>query len=309
MHIQWYPGHMHKAAKAIRENLHEVDWFIELIDARIPYSGENPMIEEIRRDKPVLKLLTKCDLADPKLTQQWRQHWKETRDIDSREISVSGDNAALGIKQYAQTQFAAKLERKALVRAFVVGIPNVGKSTLINNLLGRKVAKTGNEAAVTKHQQTVDLGDGVLLIDTPGMLWPNIRNRFSGYRLGITGGIKDTVLDYEFLAEELLAYLVSRYPELLMQRYELSEDQLPSPEDDMYPLMTHIAKRRGTLISGGRPDVDRLSKILIHEFRSGEIGRATLETPAMIETELAEVERLEAEKAAKKAARKSKKRH
>lgn len=305
MKLQWFPGHMHKAQKAIREQISQIDLMIEIVDARIPASSENPMIEEIRGARPVFKIMSKSDLADPAFTAMWQAHWREQRGIDSITISPSELHKHHKIKQYAVETFATKIARKETVNALVVGIPNVGKSTLINTITGRKIARTGNEPAVTTTQQRIDLGDGVVLIDTPGMLWPNIDNPASGYRLGITGGIKDTVLDYAVLAEELLDFLIQYYPDLLCAHFGLARTDLPPAEHDVFPLIEQIAKKRGAIMSGGRVNMDRIAKLIIHDYRSGQMGRISLETPSMIAAERERV-RLEQEaKARRKAERKA----
>jgi ribosome biogenesis GTPase A len=309
MQLQWYPGHMHKAAKEIRQSLSQVDMFIEIVDARIPYSSENPMIEEIRGDKTALKILTKSDLADPELTEIWQQDMAKNRGLRSHAVSFHQPQSILKIKSICRELFAHKLEKKQQIHALVVGIPNVGKSTIINILAGRQVAKTGNEPAVTKHQQKILLDNGVTLVDTPGMLWPNVENYRSGERLGITGAMKDTVLDYELLAEQLLEYCIRFYSGLLKERYNLV---LPALEGEFPPqvfqdLLKQLAKQRGAILAGGRVDIDRISKILVHEFREGSIGRITLETPEMRDVELRAVEIRRAEKLAKKEAKKASK--
>ncbi len=297
MAIQWFPGHMHKARKQIEEVLPQVDVIIEVLDARIPFSSENPMIAEIRGEKPSLKILNKADMADSTTTDLWLSEIKRRAGQDA--IAIQLDSSDLQ-KKIIERCYALLPQRnnKPAPTALIAGIPNVGKSTLINRLAGRTVAKTGNEPAVTQSQQRVGLADGFQLLDTPGMLWAKVRNESSGYRLALTGAIKDTALDHGDVAYFAAAALSSLYPEALKVRYEL--EQLPEQEID---LLQAIGARRGCLGSGGDVNFDKVAKVLFTDFRSGKLGRLTLETPEMVRVEMIETERLEAERAAKKEAR------
>ena len=299
--IQWYPGHMHKAIKEISETLSDVDVFIELLDARIPFSSQNPMLNELRGAKPSIKLLTKSDLADPVITKEWVQKLSANNDNLIQVVTTKHPHQIKQLTGVCAKMFQHRDRLLKQVTAMVVGIPNVGKSTIINILSNRSIAKTGDEAAITKMQQRIPLSSGVVLLDTPGVLWPKVENPQSGYRLAATGAIKDTAYTHEDVSWFLAQSLMRRYPDLIRDRYKFSEET-----DDPMDFLHHIGRQRGCLKSGARIDIDRVSKILINEFRSGAIGAITLETPQMIEQEWLEVERLREEKAEKKAQRKQK---
>lgn len=293
MAIQWYPGHMHKAQKEVRETASQIDMYIEVIDARLPYSSLNPLITELRGNKPSIKVFTKTDLADPELTTVWRDYFEQQDGVKT--LLVSPDTPT-------KANFLPDLCRKMLpdtkdfitINAMILGIPNVGKSTLINTIAGRAIAKTGNEPAVTKGQQKINLRNGIMLWDTPGMLWPKVENDNGSYRLGVSGAIKDTAMEYEDIAFYAISYLAKAYPELLKKRYQLEE----ICETELQNLAA-IAKRRGCVAAGGRADYHKVSELLIRELRSGQIGNITFETPEMIELELIEVEEIKAAKAEK----------
>ncbi len=300
MQIQWYPGHMHKAAKEIRQRLPAIDLVIEVLDARIPFSSENPMIHELRRDKPCIKVLAKSDLADPEKTSQWQAYMERERGVKTLAVTTDAPEKMRQLTTLASRLAERRSDDPRPINALIMGIPNVGKSTLINTLAGRTVARTGNEPAVTKAQQRIELDDRLVLYDTPGMLWPNVENRNSGYRLAVTGAVKDTAMEYEDVAWFAAEFLLDAYPERLLERYEL--DELPGSEND---LLDAIGRRRGCLMGGGHVDFDKASRLLLTDLRSGKLGPLTLETPQMMEKELVELERIRAEKAAKREARKA----
>lgn len=294
MAIQWYPGHMHKARKEIIEALPKIDLVIEVLDARIPFSSENPVITQVRsRDgytKPCIKVLSKTDLADPEITQLWCDHFEKEKSVKVMPISITQDKLAQRLISQTRKLFPDRADSKP-IRAMIMGIPNVGKSSLINALAGRTIAKVGNEPAVTKRQQRIDIGDGIVLSDTPGILWPKVENQHSAYRLASTGAIKDTAMDYPDVAYFLLEYLFQAYPEALLTRYELSS--LPrSPIE----FLDAIGAKRGCLRGGGQVDLNKISTLFIHEIRGAQLGNMSFETPAMMEKELAEVEVAKAEK-------------
>ncbi|OUR64869.1 ribosome biogenesis GTPase YlqF [Methylophaga sp. 42_25_T18] len=301
MAIQWYPGHMHKASKELKKILSQVDIFIEVLDARLPYSSENPMLAEIRGDKPCIKILNKSDLADPVLTQEWQDYLEQEQSVKTIALTAQQPDRTMDILDLCHKMLPGKSQSVKNIQALIMGIPNVGKSTLINTLAGRQIARTGNEPAVTKLQQRIKLDKGIVLVDTPGMLWPNLENRHTGYRLAVTGAIKETAVDNSDIAFYAIAYLSKHYPDFVKTRYELTE----LPEGELEILET-IGAKRGCLRAGGQVDLERVSKILLTEFRSMMLGRITLETPAMMERELIELEQSRADKAAKKAARKQK---
>ncbi|GKT12175.1 MAG: ribosome biogenesis GTPase A [Thiomicrorhabdus sp.] len=294
MAIQWFPGHMHKAQKEVREIFNQVDVFIEVLDARIPFSSQNPMIEDIRGDKPTIKILNKTDLADPIKTEAW-QAYLEQED----QVKTLAFNSQVGDKREQMISMIKKLVPEKIdsvktIHALIIGIPNVGKSTLINNITGRTIAKTGNEPAVTKNQQRIKLEEGITLIDTPGMLWPNIENANSGYRLAITGGIKETAFELPDVASYAAEYLLAAYPNELKERFNLKA--LPHTDIDF---LEAIGRQRGCLRSGGMVDLDKISRIFIVEFRDMVLGPMTLETPEMMLEEFKVVKKQRALKEAK----------
>ena len=290
---------MHKAQKEMKERLPQVDLLIEVLDARIPFSSENPAIANLRGDKPCIKVLSKSDLADPDKTALWQAYLEQERGVKT---------IATTTEQPAKMKEIIALCRKMLpekdagiknINTMIVGIPNVGKSTLINTLSERIIAKTGNEPAVTKAQQRINLGSGIILFDTPGILWPKIENPNSGYRLAVSGAIKDTVTDYEDIGFFAAEYLIGAYPDLLKERFSL--DDIPQTELEFLEM---AAAKRGALKAGGRVNLHKISEVLINELRSGKLGRITLETPEMIEQEKIQVAKEQEKKQADKAARK-----
>lgn len=289
MAINWFPGHMHKARKEIAEVMPNVDLIIEVLDSRIPFSSENPLVPALRGDTPCLKILNKSDLADPEITQQWLAHLEKEKGIK-----------AIALTQQQPEQIRALLDTCVKIvpnrggdykplRALILGIPNVGKSTLINTLAGRIIAKTGNEAGVTKMQQRIKLDNNIILHDTPGFLWPKLTPEACGFRLAITGAIKDTVIDHEEVAMFAAEYFLEAYPELLKARFQLSE----LPDSDI-ELMDAIGRQRGCLRRGGIADLNKVASLLLNEFRTATIGRISLETPDMVIRE-AEEELIKAE--------------
>ncbi|WP_333003971.1 ribosome biogenesis GTPase YlqF [Vibrio coralliilyticus] len=301
--IQWFPGHMHKARKEIEEAIPQVDVIIEVLDARIPFSSENPMISEIRGEKPVVKVLNKRDLADPELTQLWIEHFEKEHNVKAMAITTSSTQEVNKILELCRKLAPHREEIGKNIRTMIMGIPNVGKSTIINTLAGRTIAVTGNQPAVTRRQQRINLQNGIVLSDTPGILWPKVENPHSGFRLAATGAVKDTAMEYEEVAFYTVEYLAKAYPERLKERYQIEE----MPESDI-ELMEEIGRRRGALRSGGRVDLHKCSEILLHELRNGTLGQITLELPEMITKELVEVEIEATRKAEEKAKKKEERR-
>ncbi|RLA21455.1 MAG: ribosome biogenesis GTPase YlqF [Gammaproteobacteria bacterium] len=299
MQIQWYPGHMHKAQKEIKEILPNVDLIIEVLDARLPFSSENPMIASLRGDKPCVKILNKSDLADPVITAQWQLYLEQEKNVKTLALSIEKADKLKQLSTLCRKLVPNKGDNVRSLNCLIMGIPNVGKSTLINALAERAIAKTGNEPAVTKTQQRINLRNGIILIDTPGLLWSNVENKNSGYRLAVTGAIKDTAVVYADIADFAAELLLEFYPENIKMRYQI--EALPYRS---YELLELIGKKRGCLSGGGHIDFDKTGKLFIGEIRSGALGRITLETPEMMEKELAELAIIREEKAAKKAARK-----
>jgi ribosome biogenesis GTPase A len=294
MAINWFPGHMHKARKEIKQVMPQMDLIIEVLDARIPFSSENPLVPSLRGDKPLIKVLNKRDLADPEITRQW-QNWLE-KERGVLTLTHNQRNEALGILKLAQEMTPDHDRQKSALRVMILGIPNVGKSTIINTLAGRPAAKTGNEPAVTRAQQAIKLPDNILLYDTPGFLWPKLSPEACGYRLAVTGAIRSSVLDFEDVALFEAEFLRQAYPELIKTRYGF--DELPV---DGLAVMDGIAAKRRFFGRGGIPDLHKVSEVLLNEFRAGTLGRVSLETPAMAEQEAEEAARDAAEKAEQEA--------
>jgi len=301
MKIQWFPGHMHKAGKEIKESLPEIDILIEVLDARLPFSSANPLLSELRGEKPCIKILNKADLADPARTEQWQKYLEQEEGVKTLAITALETDKAQKVVELCRKIIPHKTTNTKVIHALIMDIPNVGKSTLINALAGRTIAKTGNEPAVTKRQQRIDLHNGIILHDTPGMLWPNLENYNTGYRLATTGAIKDTALKHDDVASFAGEFLLQHYPDALTQRYQI--ESLPQTD---YELSQIIGKKRGCLRTGGHVDLDKVAKILLAEIRDGSLGRLTLETPEMMQKELAELAILREKKAAKKSKRKDK---
>lgn len=301
--IQWFPGHMNKARNEIKEIMPEMDVVIEVIDARIPYSSENPMVAALRGQKPVIKILNKADLADPHQTQAWIEYLESQDQVKAIACDDNKSSEVKRIVQICKQLMPNKVGTGRQIKVLIMGIPNVGKSTLINSLAGRSIAKTGDEPAVTKSQQLIKIDDDIMLYDTPGMLWPKIENPNSGYRLAATGGIKDTAFDFDDVAGYTAEYLIQAYPELLKERYKVAD--LPQTDWEFFDV---AGRNRGLLKKGGVVDTYRMSEILVNELRSGTLGRITLETPKMREEELLLVEEIRAQAEAKKEAKLEEKR-
>ncbi|WP_375216525.1 MULTISPECIES: ribosome biogenesis GTPase YlqF [Parageobacillus] len=281
MTIQWFPGHMAKAKREVQEKLKLIDIVFELLDARIPLSSRNPMIHEILGNKPRIVLLNKADMADETVTEQWIAYF-ERQQLHALAIDAQ---TGTGIKQIVAASKEmlkdkfAKMAAKGIknprpMRALIVGIPNVGKSTLINRLAGRNIAKTGDKPGVTKAQQWIKVGKEMELLDTPGILWPKFEDEEVGLKLATTGAIKDTILNLQDVAVYALNFLKQHYPERLKERYSL--DDIPG---EIVALFDAIGKRRGCLVSGGAVDYDKVSEIVLHDIRTEKLGRLSFETP------------------------------
>lgn len=283
--IQWFPGHMAKTRRLMKESLPQVDIIINLLDARIPISSENPEIESIIGQKPMLTLLSKTSLADPNITSKWKAYYaKKMRNclfIDS--ITGSGINEIMPKIQEILSDKLDRYEQKGMggrnIKAMIVGIPNSGKSSLINRLAGAKKARVENRPGVTLTKQWVPTSIGLSLMDMPGVLWPKFDDRTIGENLAITGAIKDSILDTESIAIALCARLMKLYPQLLCDRYKLRPEDIRDGVKD-YEVFEAVGRRRGFLISGGEVNYERTASTLLEEFRSAKIGRITLETPA-----------------------------
>ena len=280
MNIQWYPGHMTKTRRQIEADLKQVDAVCEILDARIPVSSRNPDIDSICGSKPRIVVLNRMDLADPAVTKAWCAFFRSkgmaviaTDCKTKRGISEFEPAVRLACKEKIQRDAARRMNRP--VRVMVVGIPNVGKSTLINQISGRKGAKAENRPGVTRGKQWVTVNGGLQLLDTPGILWPKFEDPEVGMMLAYTGAVKEGVIDLEELACRLMRLLWTRYPETLRQRYGLEAQ----PDATGYELLEQAGKKRGYLLARGEIHTERMAKVLVDEFRSGKLGRFSLEVP------------------------------
>ena len=281
--IQWYPGHMTKARRAMEADLKLVDAVCELLDARIPYASRNPDIDALCRNKPRLVILNRADMADPAMTRRWSEAFRarglmtlETDSKSRRGISRFGP-AVRELLSGKLAQYSAKGQVGRTLRVMVVGIPNVGKSTLINAVSGRKGARAENRPGVTRGKQWVTVDQGLELLDTPGILWPRFEDMQVGRHLAYTGAVKEQVVDQEELAAGLMSLLAERYPAVLSERYGI-DCAGRSP----WELLEAAGRRRGFLVSGGEVDLERSCRMILEEFRNGRLGRFTLETPQLL---------------------------
>lgn len=276
MPIQWFPGHMASARKKAAEAMAAIDVVIEVTDARLPEASSNPMIAELRRfrNRPCLKLLNKSDLADPAVTRAWMDFYNRQPGVKAVAISAKSAAEVARIPALCRQLAPHRDDGVKPLRMIIMGIPNVGKSTLMNALLKRKVAKVGDEPAVTKHQQTLDLGPGMTLTDTPGMMWPKIEFDSDGYMLAASHAIgRNAVIDEE-VAAFLADILLKRYAPLVAARYRLQTAGLDGPG-----LVEAVGRRRGCLVKGGGLDLEKAAQILLQDYRDGTLGRISLETP------------------------------
>lgn len=263
---------MHKAKKEIAEAVRRIDVVIEVLDARLPASSENPVLKALRAEKPCIKILNKSDLADPVVTDLWLAHFKAQKGVTALAISADRKGEVNGLPDLCR-RFVTVSETRNL-KAMVVGIPNVGKSTLINTLAGRKVARVGDKPAITRHQQRIALKNKVDLFDTPGILWPNQEDEAAAFRLAATGAIGDAAMEHQDVAWFAAGYLLKNYEEMLKERYKLAE-----LTDDPLFLLEEIGRRRGCLRRGGVIDLHKASEIFLNELKGGQIGRISMELP------------------------------
>ena len=298
MPIQWFPGHMHTTRKAMHKRLPDIDVVIELLDARLPGSSHNPLLAELTRGKPALKLLNKQDLADPEITALWLAHYNGQP--DTRALAMDAHVAAPARPLIEACRALAPLRGGMVkpVRVMVCGIPNVGKSTLINTLAGQRSAKTGDEPGITKLEQKITLDSDFYLFDTPGMLWPRIAVEQVGYHLAASGGIGRNAYDEEEVAMALLASVRERYADRLRARYKL--DDFTGATDE--GLLAALARQRGGLRAGGQVNLQKAAEIAINDFRSGAWGRLSLETPAQFAQWLAAARAQDAQRQADRSA-------
>lgn len=285
MNIQWYPGHMTKAKRMMQENLKLVDVIVELVDARIPFSSKNPDMNNLVKQKPRIIAINKIDLGDPQVIDQWKVWYKSQGYgvVTINSVNGKGINQLLDLTRSACKEIVERDKKRGRIfrpiRAMVVGIPNVGKSTFINKLVGKSSAKTGNKPGVTKGKQWIKLKKDVELLDTPGVLWPKFENKTIAENIAFIGSIKDDILDTYTLAVRLADVFAKRYDGVLEGRYKV--ESIKEMEGDA--IIAAIAERRGFKKSGNTLDLDRAALLLIDEFRSGKLGKITLEVPADIE--------------------------
>ena len=281
MTIQWFPGHMAKARREVEEKLKLVDFVMELVDARAPLSSQNPMLQQVLQTKAKMVVLMKKDLADHQVTKEWVDYFKAAH-IPAAAINV---NDKADIKQVIQLakdlgkEKMDKLLKKGIqprpARAMIIGIPNVGKSTLINRLANKKIAKTGDRPGITKQQLWIKVKKDFELLDTPGILWPKFEDEMVGYRLAAIGTIKDQLLSLQDITAFVINYMQQNYPKLIEERYHIDRDM-----EDMWEIFEVIGKQRGALESGGNVNFDKVSDIVLRDLRTGRLGNITLESPS-----------------------------
>lgn len=274
--IQWFPGHMHKTRKLIKENLKKVDVVIEILDARVPVSSSNPIIDELTGDKPRVVVLNKSDLADKKVTEMWKTYFQSLGEkrLPVEVSSKTKENLNAIVRGCQTLCTGAKWIERRPVRAMIVGIPNVGKSTVINALAGRRKAAVGNKPGLTRDMQRLNVSDRLQIYDTPGILWPKFEDQDIGFKLALLGSIKDSILILDEISIKGLEYMVQHYPERIRERYKIED--LP---EDTVELIELIGRKRGCLISGGAIDYEKAINLFLLDLRGGKLGRFSLETP------------------------------
>lgn len=285
MTIQWFPGHMAKTRKLIQENLKGIDVVVEILDARIPLSSRNPLIDDLVKGKDRLVVLNKADLADDKKTREWIEYFDSQEDTKAVQINALKDSKNIKkiIKDNIEILTKEKREKKLkkgiksfAIRIMIVGIPNAGKSTFINSLIGKQSTRVGNKPGVTRGKQWVKLDNEIEIMDTPGILWPKFEDPEAGLKLALTGAIKDEVFHFEPSSITLIDYLKNNYPEQLKERYKLSDEEVNM---EAPAVAQRIGEKRGCLLKGGAVDLGKTASIIITEFRKGSLGRVTLESP------------------------------
>lgn len=276
-HINWYPGHMKKTKELIKENLKLVDVVIELLDARLPLSSKNPVIDELINQKKRIVLLNKSDLSDQNITKDWMGYFESKAIIAIPMNSMNGQGLKNLYNKLEQISkgINEKSVRKKPLRVMIVGIPNVGKSSLINRIAGKKSAKTGNKPGVTKGKQWINMKGNIQLLDTPGILWPKFEDKEIGLKLAYVGSIKDEILDLSEVALKFIEFLLHNYPDKLKERYKLDHIEGQEPIE----ILDEICTKRGFILSGGRIDYDRAAKTIMDEYRTGKIGNISIERP------------------------------
>ena len=281
MEIQWYPGHMAKTRRMIAEQLKNVDAVCQILDARIPRSSQDPDVDGLTAGKPRLVVLNRADQADREATRAWAAHFKEAgwavleTDARSGAGTAKFPAAVRALLADKLRAYAEKGQAGRVVRVMILGIPNVGKSTFINQVAKKKTARTEDRPGVTRSKQWIPVDPSLELLDTPGMLWPKFEDQTVGFRLACTGAVRDEIVDLEELASRLMAYLGKHYPQALLERYKVEAEEA----DSGYDLLMKAGRKRGFLLRGGEVDTERMAHILLDEFRGGKLGRFTLEEP------------------------------
>lgn len=281
--VQWFPGHMAKTRRLIKESLSMVDAVTEILDARIPLSSRNPEIEQITAGKPRIILLNKCDVADERITREWINYF-ERKGFTALPVDCRSGKGLGAYRPAVRKVLAEKIksnEQKGMagksLRVMVVGIPNTGKSSFINRMAGKNRAQVADRPGVTRHNQWFNIGNGIELLDTPGVLWPKFDDPSVGDKLAFIGSVKDTVLDSETMAVRLIDVLKKEYPNTLLQRYKING--IDFAETESFEILELLGKKRGMLISGGEIDTERASVTLLDEYRAGKLGKISMETP------------------------------
>jgi ribosome biogenesis GTPase A len=298
MAIQWFPGHMHLTRQAIAERIEGIDVVIELLDARLPGSSANPLLAQLTHGKPALKVLNKQDLADPLRTETWLAYYQALPATQALALDASEAAPARRLIKACRDLAPQRMGLARPMRVLICGIPNVGKSTLINTLVGKRAARTGDEAGITRTEQRIALQDDFYLWDTPGVLWPRILVEQAGYHLAASGAIGRNAYDEQEVGLELLQRLLLAYPDLVARRYQL--DVQGVDEQAASAALAAVARRRGAVAAGGRLDLHKAAEALLHDFRAGSIGRITLETPQEFALWLEQAQLREAERQARK---------
>ncbi len=275
MQIGWYPGHMKKARELINDLIKNIDLVVEILDARLPQSSANPVLQELRGRRPFIRVLNKEDLADPTVTKAWKNYFEQEEGVKALPLTAKNRSAAASLQKLCR-KLVPKLGKPGRpLRVMIVGIPNVGKSTLINTLAGKKIARVGDKPAITTCHQQIDLRNGILLADTPGLLWPNLEDQEGAQRLAASGAIGENAYDQVAVALFALNTLVKDYPQRLKERYKLADLDVETSE-----LLATIGSKRGCLVAGGEVDTRRAAELLLRELRGGKLGRISLETPS-----------------------------
>ncbi len=274
MKIDWYPGHMKKARELILDLVKNIDLIVEILDARLPQSSANPVLQELRGRRPFIRVLNKDDLADPAVTKAWKTYFEQEEGVKALPLSAKNRSSSASLQKLCRKMAPHRCKPGRPIRAMIVGIPNVGKSTMINTLAGKKMARVGDKPAITTCLQQIDLRNGILLSDTPGLLWPNLEDQGGAQRLATSGAISENAYDQIEIAMFALKWLVETYPERVKERYKLAELNL---ETDA--LLAKIGSKRGCLVAGGEVDIRRAAEVLLREVRGGQLGRISFETP------------------------------